>query len=177
MLGNFIRRWLGGNDATTAIEFSLIAVPYVFLTIGILELAVTFTTASLLEGATGSAARLIRTGQVQQYDGDPAEMFRTALCDYASALITCDNVVIEVMTMDSFADFGDMTAQFDEDGNMVSQGFSPGASSSRVLVRAAYRYNMMTPLIGPLIAGPDNSILFVSTIVLQSEPYDFEGEI
>ena len=38
-----------------------------------------------------------------------------------------------------------------------------------------YTYTMMTPFIGQLLAGPNNSRLFMSTIVLQTEPYEFEG--
>lgn len=177
MLRKLLAKWRRNEEASTAIEFSLLALPYVLLTVGIIELAITYTTASLLEGATGSAARMIRTGQLQQSGGDPEETFRTALCDYASVLINCDDIAIEVLTLDSFADFSDLAPVFDADGNMVPQGFDPGESSDRVLIRAAYNYPMMTPFVGPLLAGADNRILFLSTIVLQAEPYDFEGEI
>jgi len=34
---------------------------------------------------------------------------------------------------------------------------------------------MMTPIVGKLLSGGSDSKLFMSTIVLQSEPYDFEG--
>ena len=70
-----------------------------------------------------------------------------------------------------------MAPNYDEDGNLVSAGFDPGESSDRVLIRAAHNYSMMTPFVGPLLAGPDNQIQFLSTIVLQAEPYDFEGEV
>jgi hypothetical protein len=33
----------------------------------------------------------------------------------------------------------------------------------------------MNPFTGVLLVGPSNSKLFMSTIVLQTEPYDFEG--
>ncbi len=151
--------------------------PYILLTLGIIELSVMYASASLLEGATGSAARMIRTGQIQQAGGDPETIFRDAICTYATVLIRCEDVDIEVRTMDSYADFGDMAPQFDDDGNMVSNGFSAGGSADRVLIRVAYRYPMMTPLVGPLLAGPGNSRLFMSTIVLETEPYEFEGEV
>ncbi len=176
MLRKFIHRWVRKKEGTTAVEFSLLFIPFVFLTLGIIELSIMYSAASLLEGATSSAARLIRTGQLQQNEAvDPEAQFRTALCDYATVLIKCDDVIIEVQTMASFSDYDAMQPQFDVDGNLVSAGFSAGGSSSRVLIRVFYRYNMMTPLIGPLLAGDDNAIFFMSTIVLQTEPYDFEG--
>lgn len=175
MLGKFLRNWIKREDGTTAIEFSLLAIPYLLISLAIIELSVMYASASLLEGATGSAGRLIRTGQIQQAGGDPEEMFRDAICSYATVLIACDDVVIEVQQMNSFADFDGMAAQFDDDGNMISQGFDAGGSNDRVLIRVSYRYDMMTPLIGPLLAGADNSQLFMSTLVLQTEPYEFAG--
>lgn len=176
MLHKFASIWAENKEGTTAIEFSLLAMPYLLLTVSIMELSMMYAAASLLEGATGSAARLIRTGQLQQAEGaDPEQMFRDAICDYATVLVKCEDVIVEVHPMNSFSDYEEMEPQYDENGNLIPGGFNAGASSDRVLIRAAYRYNMMTPFIGPLLAGPDNSRLFVSTIVLQVEPYEFEG--
>lgn len=173
-LGKILRRWLKAKDGATAIEFSMLFVPYLMLMLGTLELALMYTSASLLEGATNQAARLIRTGQVQQAGAaDPEGMFRDKLCQMASILITCDDIDIEVIPMDSYYDFSDLGAVFDEDGNMVSRGFDAGGSDDGVLVRVSYRYEMMTPFVGQLLAGPSGSRLFMSTIVLQTEPYDF----
>ena len=65
---------------------------------------------------------------------------------------------------------------FDEDGNLVSQGFAPGGVESTVLVRLAYRYNFMTPLIGHILdSGPvENVYTHMATVVLRNEPYAFE---
>ena len=79
--------------------------------------------------------------------------------------------------MSSFADASTMSPVFDEDGAMVSQGFDAGGSSDRILVRASYTYSGLTPLVGPLLLGETNSRMFISTIVLQSEPYDFGAEL
>ncbi|MCE7886851.1 MAG: pilus assembly protein [Alphaproteobacteria bacterium PRO2] len=174
MLRKFISRWLGKDEGTTAIEFSFLLVPYILLTLAIIEISIMYVGASLLEGATGSAARLVRTGQLQE-GADPEALFRQAICNYATVLINCDNVIIEVREMESFSDYDEMQPQYDEDGNLVPGQFDAGGSSSRVLIRSAYRYTMMTPIVGALLGGPDNSRLFVSTIVLQTEPYDFEG--
>ena len=173
IMRKFFSQWFRHKEGTTAIEFSLMAIPYVMLTVGIIELSIMYASASLLEGATSSAARLIRTGQLQQAPmGTPEELFRSAICDYATVLIRCSDIVVESQTMASFSDYDSMQPQYDADGNMVSQGFDPGTANERVLIRVSYRYNMMTPFIGPLLVGPSNSRLFMSTIVLQIEPYD-----
>lgn len=171
------KAWLGQKDGSTAIEFSMLAIPYVMLTVAIIELSISFASATLLEAATNSAARMIRTGELQQSSEDPETMFRDQICDYATVLINCNDVIIEVQTMASFSDFGSLAPQFDENGSMVSRGFSAGGSSDRVLIRVSYTYNMMTPFIGQLLAGQDGSLLFMSTIVLQTEPYDFAESV
>ena len=164
------------EDGTTAIEFSLMVVPYVFLVVGIIELSLMYASAAMLEGATGSAARLIRTGQIQQPSvTDPQQMFEDAICSYATVLINCNDVQIEVVVMASYNDFAGLAPSFNADGDFVPAGFNVGGVSDRVLVRTAYRYSMATPLIGNLLAGPDNSRMFMSTVVLQTEPYEFQG--
>ena len=170
------RQWLAQREGSTAIEFSLLSIPYVFLSIGIIELAIMYAAASMLEGATGSAARLIRTGQIQQSaNADPEEMFRDALCEYAQALVNCNNVETEVVTLNSFSDVAATPLNFNQDGEFVSSGFDAGGVNDRVLIRTVYTYNMMTPFVGPLLTGGQNSRTFISSIVLQTEPYEFTG--
>ncbi|PCK00562.1 MAG: pilus assembly protein TadE [Zetaproteobacteria bacterium] len=167
------KKWKKRDDGATAIEFSMLLMPYLMLCLGIIELSLMFTSASLLEGATGKAARLIRTGQLQQSGQDPETMFRDAFCQFAVVLIDCNDVVIEVTTLDGYDDFSDPV--YDADGNMVTSGFNAGGSDAKVLIRVAYRYSMITPLVGPILNGADGTTLFMSTIVLQTEPYEFQG--
>lgn len=170
----FLQKWRKAEDGATAIEFSLLFIPYLMLTLAVLEIAIMYTSASLLETATTQAARMIRTGQLQQSGAaDPEAVFRTRLCEWASILLNCNDIRIEAIPLTSYFDFEDYTPQFDADGNMISNGFDAGGSDDRVLVRVSYRYHMMTPFAGTLLAGPTASTLFMSTIVLQTEPYDF----
>lgn len=169
-----IRKWLRKDSGTTAIEFSMLLMPYLLLSFGIIELAIMYTVGNILEGATGSAARMVRTGQLQQSgSADPEADFRAAICDFATAFIDCGDVVIEVSVIESFEDY--TPPVYDADGNLVSEGFDAGSSNDRVLIRTSYRYEMLTPLVGPLLSGGTGSRVFVSTIVLQTEPYEFQG--
>ncbi len=168
-----INRWKKKKDGSAAIEFSLLLLPYMLLSLGIMELSLMFMSASLLEGATDSAARLIRTGQIQQGTADPETVFRDALCNYAVVLIDCNSMIIEVTTLNNYTDYTAPT--YDADGNMISSGFNAGGSNDKVLIRVAYSYSMITPLVGPLLNGPNGSTQFISTIVLQTEPYEFQG--
>ena len=174
----FFGNWGRKEDGATAVEFSLLFMPYLLLCLGIIELSLMFTAESLLEGATTQAARQVKTGQLQNSGAADMEAeFRNLLCDHATVLINCEDIVIEARVMTSFGDFASMQPSFDEDGAMMPDGFDAGGSSDRILIRTFYRYNAFTPLVGPMLFGVDNSRNFISTIVLQSEPYDFQSEL
>lgn len=174
----FLRKYRKRKEGATAVEFSFLLMPYVIMSLGIIELSLMFTAESLLEGATHHASRQVKTGTLQQ-SGAPnlEEEFREELCSYATVLIRCEDVVIEARTIGSFNDTAGMQPDFDEDGNMVSSGFAVGGSSERVMIRVAYRYTSFTPLVGTMLLGADNSRNFMSTTVLQTEPYDFAAEL
>jgi Flp pilus assembly protein TadG len=178
MLGRLrkgFHRFKDDTQGVTAVEFSLLAIPYFMLSLAIIELALVYVSASLLEGATSVAARQIRTGQVQA-SADPAGAFRQEICDFATVLISCNDVIIDVQTMESYSDFDAIDIEYDADGNMVSSGFNAGGSNDRVLIRTAAQYEFMTPFIGNLLSGGRGSLQFISTIVLQAEPYEFDPD-
>lgn len=166
-----IKRWLKSEKATTAIEFSLVGMPFVLMTIGIVELALMFTTQSLLQESAFTASRMIRTGQLQLTGGNE-DTFRTAVCDFSAALIPCSQIQFTVKQIPSFSDADDNPAQFDEDGNLIDQGFDPGNENDVVLIRVAYNYPVKTPLMQPLLANNGSKRSMFSTIVLKTEPYE-----
>jgi Flp pilus assembly pilin Flp len=174
ILDSYIKK----NDGATAIEMAFIALPLCYFMIGIIEIALMFTTSIVLEGATSDASRLVRTGQVQQAGADGQSMFEDALCDAMSVLASCDDISYEVVQIgDGWGGAAGNSANFDDDGGFQSQGFDPGGVSDVVLIRAVYDYPLKTPIISDFFGDPGkNTRLMMSTIVLQTEPYDFEDD-
>lgn len=171
-MGTFFRQWLRGKEGVTAVEFSMVGVPFVLMTIGIIELALMFTAQSLLHESTFTAARLIRTGQVQQAGGNE-EMFREAICNFAAVMIPCNRIQFQVREMPDFASAGEEELELDEEGNLTDTPFDPGGASSVVLIRVVYNYRLRTPLMGSFFANrADNRRTMMSTMVLQTEPYE-----
>jgi len=172
-MGMLFKKWVKKEEGATAVEFALVAFPFIYLLVGTIELSIMFAATSTLDAATNDAARLIRTGQVQQTNGDPQQLFEDTLCAKASVFIPCSAIQYEVVTMSGFSDFASFPAGFDDDGNLISQGFNPGAVDDVILIRAAYRYPLMTPLFGHAFSdGPNNTKLMLTTVVLETEPYD-----
>lgn len=165
--------WKLDDSGVAAVEFALVGFPFIFMIVGILEMALMFTAQGILEAATAEAAREIRTGAVQQGGGEA--LFTQELCDFASALIPCNELQYQVVAMDNFGDAQDFPdATFDEDGNLEDQQFDPGGVNDVVMIRTAYQYSITTPLFQVLLSnngGTTNTML--STVVLQTEPYEF----
>jgi Flp pilus assembly protein TadG len=176
---NMFRKWLSAKDGATAVEFSLLALPLIVMIIGTIEIALMFTTQSLLDASTSTAARLIRTGQIQQSDAaNQEQLFRDTLCGFAKILIPCGEIQFQVDDLDNFGDAdGAPPPQFDDEGNLQNQGFSTGGENDVVLIRVAYRYSIITPLMQFVLTNRgDGSRIMMSTVVLQTEPYEFTGE-
>lgn len=171
-----LRLWRKREDGTTAIEFGFLAVPFVMMAVGILEVSLMFAGGNLFEGAVSDAARLIKTGQIQQNGGDE-NTFRDAICASATVLIKCEDVEFEVVPVGSgsFFDVAELSAQYGEDGAFQGRGFNAGGVNDVMLVRAIYDYPLMTPLVGSIITGGGGTMRMVSTIVFQTEPYEFTG--
>lgn len=171
---DILHKYIKKSEGTTAIELSFIVLPLTYFLLGIIEIALMFTTSIVLEGATSDAARLVRTGQVQQAANGQA-LFEDALCDSMSVLADCSEIEYEVVNLDNFGSASGNSASFDGDGNFESQGFDPGGVSDVVLIRAVYNYPLRTPVVSDFFSdAADNTRLMISTVVLQTEPYDFE---
>lgn len=177
---NFLRKikqFAQYKDGATAVEFAFIAVPFIFLMIGIFELAIMFASAYLLQGATADGARIIRTGQAQE-SGDAVGAFEDELCDRIGIFLDCDDLQYEVIHIpdDTFETAEDYEPTYDDDGNLISNGFDAGDINDVIMVRAAYRYRFVTPFIGLLMAdgGGNSSRLLMTTYVFKNEPYNFE---
>lgn len=168
------------SDGSVAVEFALISIPFVYLTIAIVELSLFFAAANMLEGGINESARMIRTGQLQaQAQEDQEAAFREAVCETLFVLVNCNNVMLEVVSMGDSAFIGadDIEPVYDEGGNLVPREFDAGDSNDVVMIRAFYRYQLFTPLFSRLFSQEeDGTIPLLTTVILQTEPYDFDGD-
>lgn len=172
-----IQRWRSfcrSKQGGTAVEFSLIAVPFVFLIVGTIEMALMFTAQSVLQESTFTASRLIRTGQLQLgLAGDPEQAFRDSVCDFSALLIPCNQIQFQVKTLPSFADAQDEEPEYDADGNLIDTGFDAGGANDVVLIRVSYNYPIRTPLMQPVLGNvTGGKRALMSTLVMRTEPYE-----
>src|SRR5215210_7393673 len=102
------RRFRRDERGVTAIEFGMVATPFIALLFAIIETALTLWTTQVLDTGITNAARRIYTGQFQQDNAattDPNQLatkFRDEICKNIVALLTCDKIKIDVRAFDSF---------------------------------------------------------------------------
>lgn len=168
--GGFLRERSGAS----AVEFALVAVPTILTLLAILEVGLVYFATFNLESATAQGARLIRTGQAQNQKFD-AGKFKTEVCKYIVAPITCDGLRLDVRHYTSFANAGsNLTNPLDSKGNLKSNfSYDPGSGGDVVVVRAFYEWQLMAKLPKQISLGnmQNGDRLLVATSAFRNEPF------
>ncbi len=160
-----LRRFARAEHGATAVEFSLIALPFFMLLFGILQLGTLFMASTTIEAATVTAARQIRTGQLQNGGTNTAAGFKSLVCTNMSWLSSSDctnNLSVDVRT---FGTFGAITNTPPVKNGTIDQTqlqFNAGTNCSIVLVRVYYPFTLAAPALTPGLPDLGNSQKLIS---------------
>ncbi len=83
-----MRRLARKQDGAAAVEFGMVAAPFLLLVFAIMETAFVFFAGQTLETAVADSSRLIMTGQAQQQGFNQAA-FKNAVCARIYGLFDC----------------------------------------------------------------------------------------
>jgi Flp pilus assembly protein TadG len=158
------------RDGAAAVEFALVAFPFLALLFAILQTGLVFFASQTLEAAAASAARQNMTGQAQNA-GDTAATFKQAVCAQIVAMFDCaGGVYVNVQTYANFASVGTTPPMLNGQLNTNNLQFQPGGPNDIVVVQLYYQWPIAVPLYD-LANLPGNNRLLVATAVFQNEPY------
>lgn len=167
------RRLCRDQQGVAAIEFSLVAAPFLMLLFAITETALVFFAGQTLETAAADSARLIMTGQAQS-QGFDKEKFKQAMCDKMYGLLKCDGVTVDVKKFPTFTTI-DLKNPIGQDGKFSDQdfGYQPGDAGDVVVVRIFYQWPVYLSLFGFNLADlPDSKRLLSATAAFRNEPFN-----
>lgn len=179
-----MRRYLKSRDGATALEFSLLVVPFTFLVFGIVELAILFFFNSTLTHATAEVSRQIRTGQFQSTCGAAETEFKDAVCSYMAGLGDCDGRLrIEVVRGDgSFSSLappveGEQTIDPDTgEPDIPPSTYDQTGPRDVVIVRSQYYHKLAIPSkVTRLANQPGNVHRIQSAVAFRNEPFPASG--
>ena len=165
-------RFISQSNASTTLEFGLLAAPFVALVFAILQTAILFFAGQSLETATATAARLILTGQAQTQNWSAAQ-FKSQICTTMPSLFNCSTgVYVDVETYSSFAAANLNEPLSNGVFNSGSLGYNPGGPGAIVVVRLYYKYPVYVNLFGFNLSTVNGGYnLLAATAVFKNEPY------
>ena len=174
LIGRFARHQRGA----AAVEFALVAAPFLALLFGIIELGLMFMGSVTLDNATQAAARQVRTGQVVSPatpDGKEKSKtaFKDSICNGMGWMKSdcLQNLVVDVRT---FTQFNDVSYNNPIQKGAFNPGqttFETGGPSQIVLVRAYYPWKLYVPLASGALEKTAGKTLLTSITTFRNEPY------
>jgi len=167
-----LRGFSRDEDGATAVEFGLVALPFIALMFAIIETALVFFAGQTMETAVSNAARLIRTGQAQQ-QGFSATDFKQQICDQVMALFDCNSgLYVDVETFKTF-DSINLSKPLDATGNLKKDfTYDPGHGGDIVVVRAFYEWPVFVRMLGLNLTNMANGThLLSATAAFRNEPF------
>jgi Flp pilus assembly protein TadG len=138
-----IRAFIKERSAATAVEFGLIAVPFMAMILEILQNAFFVYVSGALDHATVAAARQIMTGSVQNQSLTAAQFRTQILCPLLPAAMSCNNVVVNIQNYSESSGYtsflnATQTSIIVPPLNNTLTSFCPGGTGQYVYVQVFY---------------------------------------
>ena len=173
------------TGGATAVEFALILPVLLLFIIGSIEMAINLFIGSSIESAVMEASRYGITGT--EAGVSRADRVLEIVADRTYGLIDMDQVDMDTLVYESFADIGEPEPFTDQDGNASYNSGEPfvdvngngqwdedmgeaglGGPSDVVVYRLSYDWGVITPLMQGIIG---ESVTHVSSVAVRNEPY------
>jgi len=178
--GALIRSFIRGRRGATAVEFALVAVPFLAMMFEILQNGMFVYFSGALDQAAIGAARQIMTGSVQNQSLTAAQFRTQVLCPLLPAAMSCNNIVVNLQTFSE----GEYPAGFYSFVNSTQTGinlpplnnaqtsFCPGGDGQYVYLQVFYAMPITTIGWLPVVTTTFNG----STVRLLSAAAAFKNE-
>lgn len=162
------------EDGAAAVEFAIVAAPFIALLLATVQTALAFFAGQVLESAVADASRQIMTGSAQNANLDQAG-FAKVVCSKVQALFNCSSIMVDVRTASSFsaANTGMPSLTFDANGNVSnSWSYQPGSPGDIVVMRVMYQWPVFLGPLGLSLSNEGNgNMLLMATATFKNEPY------
>jgi Flp pilus assembly protein TadG len=171
----FLTRFLRDRRGSTAIEFTILAIPFSLLVFAILESCISFAGQEVMSNITDDIARQLRTGQIKPPLSE--SQLKDMICDRLEIIVSedCPGLVVDLRKYDTFAQAAAVRIKLTPDRDLDTTGFavSPGPSMSKNMLRVFYKWPVMTDFMRKSMSNlKDGKTLHFATATWQNEPFD-----
>jgi len=174
-LSGAMSRWFADRKGAMAVEFALVALPFIFTILALFELALILLLSTTLDASTEKVARQIRTGQLQmQGTPETADDFRLKVCNNLGWMQSqcMANLSVDVRV---FPRFANVTGNSPVTGGAIDPNklsFNMGNAGDIVVVTTYFQWQLITPGLhlgfNTLSSG---KALITSVVTFRNEPY------
>lgn len=172
----FVSRFLRNSKGSTAIEFTLLSIPFAVLVFAILESCISFAGQQLMSNITDDVARQIRTGQLRPADISKSSL-EALICDRLEIIVAegCPGLEVDLREFPTFAAAAAVRIKLTPDRDLDTSdfGISPGPSMSKNMIRVFYKWPVITDFMSKLVSNlKGGKTLHFATVTWQNEPFD-----
>lgn len=173
---SFLARFLRNRSGSTAVEFTLLSIPFAILVFAILETCISFAGQQVMSNITDDIARQIRTGQLKPADLTK-ETLETMICDKLEIIVAegCPGLEVDLQEYDTFALAAAVRIKLTAERDLDTSGFKvdPGLSMSINMLRVFYKWPVITDFMSRLVSNlKDGKTLHFATVTWKNEPFD-----
>jgi Flp pilus assembly protein TadG len=165
--------FMADSRGATAVEFALVALPFLALIVALIQTFLVFFAQASLESVVQQSSRLVLTGQVQSLQMKKDD-FKKAVCKQVVILFSCDGLMVDVQVANAWSSANTSlpTLTFNAQGQVTNVWqFNPGDVGDIVVVRVMYQWPVM---LGPLGFNLSNvssgNRLIMASAAFQNEP-------
>lgn len=161
------------SRGATAVEFALVAAPFLALIIALIQTFLVFFAQQMLESVVSQSARLVMTGQVQSAKMTQA-VFKQKVCDQIVILFNCSGLMVDMQVATSWtsANTAMPTLTYDGSGTVSNVWqYNPGEAGDIVVLRVMYEWPVVLGPLGFNLSNLSNgNRLIMSSAAFQNEP-------
>ncbi|MCP3368904.1 TadE/TadG family type IV pilus assembly protein [Bradyrhizobium cajani] len=161
------------DRGATAVEFALVAAPFLALIIALIQTFLVFFAQQTLETIVRQSARLVMTGQVQSANMTK-DAFKQKVCDQIVILFNCSGLMVDMQVANSWstANTAMPTLTFNGSGAVTNAwSYDPGNAGDIVVLRVMYVWPVVLGPLGFNLSNLGNgNRLIMSSAAFQNEP-------
>lgn len=173
----FVKRFNADERGVAAIEFAILALPFLLVLFAILESTLSFASQQLMAETVDRLSRDIRVGTLRKGTAPAAKVAITdRICNELEFFFPedCPDLEVDLKVYTEFADIPTtLPRKVDNDVDDSSFDVIVGDANQIQMLRIFYRWKYMTHLIGDKVAElPDNKTLLYSAAAWKNEPFN-----
>lgn len=165
--------FLADRKGATAVEFALVATPFLALVVGIIQTFLVFFAQVSLEEVVRQSGRLIMTGQVQNQQLTQSQ-FAQKVCSKVVILFNCSGLMIDVQVSPAWSSANTALPKltFNSQGQVTNTWqFNPGNEGDIVVLRVMYQWPVFLGPLGFNLSNLSNgNRLIMASAAFQNEP-------